>query len=111
MGILKNQVEMRGEKENKKVFRFTQNADEIPMSRILMKRRREHAECDAHLGGRGCLVFGSPVCTERRRKSNTRRWKVWLRFMAALGWFFGLALLVGVLGMVFERMGIRGNVV
>jgi len=38
-----------------------------------MKRRREHGECERRLGGRGCLVFGTPVCKFRRRG----RWEEW----------------------------------
>ena len=33
-----------------------------------MKRRREHGECDTREGGRGCLVFGTKVCTFRRER-------------------------------------------
>lgn len=33
-----------------------------------MKRRREHGECDTREGGRGCLVFGTKICTFRKRK-------------------------------------------
>lgn len=38
------------------------------LCRLLMKRRREHGECEAKPGGRGCLVLGTPVCAVRREK-------------------------------------------
>jgi hypothetical protein len=34
-----------------------------------MKRRREHGECDVREGGRGCLVYGSAVCTFVNKKT------------------------------------------
>jgi hypothetical protein len=37
-------------------------------NRLLMKRRREHGECDTREGGRGCLVFGTGACTFRRNE-------------------------------------------
>jgi hypothetical protein len=33
-----------------------------------MKRRREHGECETRVGGRGCLVLGTSVCTFRKEK-------------------------------------------
>ncbi|KAH7031476.1 uncharacterized protein B0I36DRAFT_363164 [Microdochium trichocladiopsis] len=44
--------------------------------RLLMQRRREHLECESR-PGLGCLVYGTPACTHRRRLSE--RWKQWLR--------------------------------
>lgn len=34
--------------------------------RLLMKRRREHGECETRPGGRGCLVFGTPICQSKK---------------------------------------------
>lgn len=33
-----------------------------------MERRRQHGECDTREGGRGCLVFGTKVCTFQKKK-------------------------------------------
>ena len=33
-----------------------------------MKRRREHGDCDTRPDGRGCLVFGTKICTYRKPK-------------------------------------------
>jgi hypothetical protein len=42
-----------------------------------MKRRREHGECETRPNGRGCLVFGTKICTYRKpvlsRMQNIRR--------------------------------------
>jgi hypothetical protein len=35
---------------------------------LLMKRRREHGECETRPGGRGCLVLGTAACEVRREK-------------------------------------------
>jgi hypothetical protein len=35
-----------------------------------MKRRREHGDCDTKKGGRGCLVFGSKVCTYEKKETG-----------------------------------------
>jgi len=35
-----------------------------------MKRRREHGECDTREGGRGCLVFGTKICTIDESRSS-----------------------------------------
>lgn len=37
-------------------------------NRLLMKRRREHGECETREGGRGCLVFETKVCEYRRQR-------------------------------------------
>ncbi|KAF7868506.1 hypothetical protein EAF04_005037 [Stromatinia cepivora] len=42
---------------------------------LLMKRRREHQECDSKPGGRGCLVLGRSVCVEK--KGNHHLKVVW----------------------------------
>jgi hypothetical protein len=56
-----------------------------------MKRRREHGECDTREGGRGCLVFGTGVCTFRKKKMGKfgemrrflERWRVVLLWICA----------------------------
>ncbi|KAH8597223.1 hypothetical protein B0O99DRAFT_618288 [Bisporella sp. PMI_857] len=67
---------------------------------LLMKRRREHGECDSTEGGRGCLVFGTPICTSRKRHSGLRgRLKIFMGRATdrdALYWWV-LASLVGVI--------------
>jgi hypothetical protein len=73
--------------------------------RLLMKRRREHGECDIKVGGRGCLVYGTKVCEFRRAKQDR-----WQRFKekfhllttqtSAMWWllcaFFGVCLALGL---------------
>ena len=67
--------------------------------RLLMKRRREHGECETRPGGRGCLVLGTPVCEVRREKMASevlkRNMKGLLKGTAAVWWV--LVALVGVL--------------
>ncbi|WQF85992.1 hypothetical protein CDEST_11006 [Colletotrichum destructivum] len=43
---------------------------------LLMQRRREHIECESR-PGLGCLVYGTPVCSHRRKISA--RCQRWLR--------------------------------
>jgi hypothetical protein len=38
------------------------------LDRLLMKRRREHGECETREGGRGCLVFETKICEYRRQR-------------------------------------------
>jgi hypothetical protein len=75
-----------------------------------MKRRREHGECDTREGGRGCLVFGTKICTYQK-KSLTRvgAAKKWVMSVmkrnAALWWV--LAAAIGAV-LAFGFMWIRG---
>jgi hypothetical protein len=62
-----------------------------------MKRRREHGECDTREGGRGCLVFGTKVCTYRKtpttRIKAAKKWVVGLMDRnAALWWILAAAI-------------------
>jgi hypothetical protein len=63
-----------------------------------MKRRREHGDCDTKKGGRGCLVFGSKVCTHEKKETGrletVRKWggklisgnvMLWWWLVAAVG--------------------------
>ena len=89
-----------------------------------MKRRREHGECDTNPGGRGCLVFGTPVCTlrkdERLVSKSVRwvrehvvvlRWRIEFRY-GPLVWWKVAGIVLGVLvagvgvllGLVLGRM-------
>lgn len=44
-----------------------------------MKRRREHGECEAREGGRGCLVFETKICEyKRKRMGRLQLLKEWL---------------------------------
>jgi len=62
-----------------------------------MKRRREHGECDIREGGRGCLVFGTKVCTFRKAKrGRLEGLKRWLTGVNTAVWWFLFAV-VGVL--------------
>jgi hypothetical protein len=45
------------------------------VDRLLMERRREHGECETREGGRGCLVFGTKICTLRKTKTRWQRFK------------------------------------
>lgn len=39
---------------------------------LLMKRRREHQECDSKPGGRGCLVLGRSICLDKKDDSHLK---------------------------------------
>ena len=70
--------------------------------RLLMKRRREHGECETRPGGRGCLVLGTSVCEVRREKMTSeilkRNVKGLLRGDAVIWWV--VVALMGLLGAV-----------
>jgi hypothetical protein len=51
---------------------------------LLMKRRREHMECDSRPGV-GCLVFSTKTCVHRKRRSRWRRWASF-KFTIELWW-------------------------
>ncbi|KAK7227359.1 hypothetical protein V2G26_015362 [Clonostachys chloroleuca] len=51
---------------------------------LLMKRRREHMECDSR-PGLGCLVFGTKTCVHRQRNPRWRRWLT-TKFTIELWW-------------------------
>src|SRR3569833_3366247 len=41
---------------------------------LLMKHRREHIECES-MPGLGCLVYGTKICTHRRKPiQKLKRW-------------------------------------
>lgn len=76
-------------------------------NRLLMKRRREHGECETREGGRGCLVFGTGICTFRRKDGGgLEKVKRVLGSVDAWMWWVCVAL-VGVLvawkGMEMQR--------
>ncbi|KAH9221239.1 hypothetical protein DL95DRAFT_15844 [Leptodontidium sp. 2 PMI_412] len=74
--------------------------------RLLMKRRREHGECDTREGGRGCLVFDTKVCTFRKPELGRLERIKKLIGMNALRWI--LAALVGiVLALCFRQLDSR----
>ncbi|ORY58092.1 uncharacterized protein BCR38DRAFT_300294, partial [Pseudomassariella vexata] len=57
---------------------------------LLMRRRREHLECESRQG-LGCLVYGTSVCSHKRR--GRERWTRWLRArMTVEVWWVLLAL-------------------
>ncbi|KAF7942905.1 uncharacterized protein EAE97_006359 [Botrytis byssoidea] len=39
---------------------------------LLMKRRREHQECDSKPGGRGCLVLGKNICVDKKESNHVK---------------------------------------
>jgi hypothetical protein len=75
-----------------------------------MKRRREHGECDTRPDGRGCLVFGTKICTFPRRKVShfeklgrwmERSWIVgFLKMNVEVYW-----VLIAVLGLMLACCG------
>ena len=69
-----------------------------------MKRRREHGECDIVMGGRGCLVLGSPVCKLRKGPSGLKTFLLWVKTKnTPLWWLF--AGLVGLgIGLAFGAL-------
>jgi hypothetical protein len=77
-----------------------------------MKRRREHGECDIREGGRGCLVFGTKVCTFRRERLG--KWGLLreeIGLMVArngLAWWISCALFGLVLALVLNLLRARG---
>ncbi|TVY24380.1 hypothetical protein LHYA1_G007449 [Lachnellula hyalina] len=72
--------------------------------RLLMKRRREHGECDTGEGGRGCLVFGTRICTFRRKRigllEKIRSSILRLGSENVLVWWMCLAVMGALLGWV-----------
>jgi hypothetical protein len=75
-----------------------------------MKRRREHGECDTREGGRGCLVFGTKICTYQKkpltRGGAAKEWVMsFMKRNAALWWV--LAAAIGAV-LAFGFMWMRG---
>ncbi|KAF3062231.1 f-box domain protein [Daldinia childiae] len=62
--------------------------------RLLMQRRREHAECESR-PGLGCLVYGTAKCAHRRQL----KWRIkrWLRSRLTIELWWCLVPLVPVL--------------
>ncbi|CAG8960819.1 hypothetical protein HYFRA_00002356 [Hymenoscyphus fraxineus] len=66
--------------------------------RLLMKRRREHGECESRPDGRGCLVFGTKICTYKKEELGwiavfkKFSWGV-IRRVGMFLWWVSLALL------------------
>jgi hypothetical protein len=78
---------------------------------LLMKRRREHGECDAREGGRGCLVFGKPICEfkkrERGRLMAAKRMRRGLIEGNVVFWWIFVALVGVAVGMGWRE--VRGR--
>jgi len=78
-----------------------------------MKRRREHGDCDTKVGGRGCLVFGSKVCTHEKKEAGrletVRKWVGRLVSGNVVLWW--LAALLAGLTLAFGCSQIRGVLV
>ncbi|CCD53253.1 hypothetical protein BofuT4_P122720.1 [Botrytis cinerea T4] len=49
---------------------------------LLMKRRREHQECDTKPGGRGCLVLGRNICIDKKESNHFK--VVWRYFKSGV---------------------------
>lgn len=63
-----------------------------------MKRRREHGECETRPNGRGCLVFGTKICTYEKKQLNKMSIfkKSFTKVLGKVGlflWWVSLALL------------------
>lgn len=67
-----------------------------------MQRRREHLECESR-PGLGCLVFGTEICTHRKKLRG--RYTRWLRahFTIELWWIL-LALVPVLFGMFWMAL-------
>ncbi|PKS07342.1 hypothetical protein jhhlp_005944 [Lomentospora prolificans] len=79
---------------------------------LLMKRRREHLECESR-PDLGCLIYGTKVCVHRR--SAAHRWARWLRTIltAELWWLIVAAIPllccdIWILELVRARRGDQG---
>ncbi|KAF8857261.1 hypothetical protein BDZ45DRAFT_744651 [Acephala macrosclerotiorum] len=71
--------------------------------RLLMKRRREHGECETREGGRGCLVFETKVCEYRKKRMT--KWDKFREWMSTekgreVMWWVLVSVLGVVLGLV-----------
>jgi len=74
--------------------------------RLLMQRRREHLECESR-PGLGCLVYGTPACSHRRRLAE--RWKRWLRARLTLEvWWIVVAAAVVLLAWCLSPLVLGG---
>lgn len=56
---------------------------------LLMKRRREHQECDSKPGGRGCLVLGRNVCLNKKKNNHLK--VVWRYLRSGILWLVVVA--------------------
>lgn len=72
-----------------------------------MKRRREHGECETRAGGRGCLVFGTPVCGYKKKEKAplmvVKRWARWATEGNAVFWWIFAALVGVAVGLVWGK--------
>jgi hypothetical protein len=73
-----------------------------------MKRRREHGECDTREGGRGCLVFGTKICTYQKkpltRAKAAKKWVMSFVNRNAAFWWILAASIGAVLAFSFMWM-------
>lgn len=70
--------------------------------RLLMERRRQHGECEAMVGGRGCLVLGTKTCEWKRARSPWVKLCRWAHKNLNLGML--VCVLVGLVGFVWMRV-------
>jgi hypothetical protein len=74
---------------------------------LLMKRRREHGECESREGGRGCIVLGTPVCTSTKRRDPTLlTMRKWMRKLTALDIAVSCLILVAAVAFRMRAIGI-----
>lgn len=72
--------------------------------RLLMKRRREHIECNTR-PGIGCIVYGTPTCSHRQQKPNRWRARLQTKFTVELWWILlaFLPVLIGAMWTLLAR--------
>lgn len=73
-------------------------------NRLLMKRRREHGECETRPGGRGCLVLGTSVCEVRKERMASSVMKRRLEGLLS-GKMIDWWVLAGLLGLLIALAG------
>ncbi len=75
---------------------------------LLMKRRREHFECETseRPGGRGCLVYGTRICVHKRVPSKLAIMRDWVGGNLWGNFVFWWAV-VATLGLVLALAGSR----
>ncbi|KAH8804679.1 F-box domain-containing protein [Xylogone sp. PMI_703] len=77
--------------------------------RLLMKRRREHFECDSQPGGRGCLIYGTDFCVNKKKRSALLRVSKWTTSMlqTSMAWWLS----IGFVGLVCAWVWLGCNTV
>ncbi|KAG9235143.1 hypothetical protein BJ875DRAFT_459737 [Amylocarpus encephaloides] len=66
--------------------------------KLLMERRRQHFECETRPGGRGCLIFGTKICTHQKARLSAKQqfkktYRILFSKLGTLLWWLCLALI------------------